>query len=278
MTRRGHISYSAAEMRWLEANRTMIISDYHRAFCVAFKRTDITAANLHGLRKRKGWKVGRAKGRFTGRHVKFSKIEIAWLRDNCTLQIGDYHKAFCAAFQRTDITACGLHGLRKRMKWKTGRSGKFAKGAVPWSKGKKIGNNPGSARTQFKKGSRSGVALDLYKPIGFERIRDGYRVRKINDGFPLQARWRAVHILNFEKVNGPLPKDHCLKCLDGNTLNTDLSNWELVPRGMLPRLNNQWGRNYDEAPAELKPTIMAVAKLEHRVREKSTAPKKARAA
>jgi hypothetical protein len=43
----------------------------------------------------------------------------------------------------------------------------------------------------------------------------------------------------------------------------------MIPVGMLPRLNNQWGREYDKAPAELKPTIMAVAKLEHRIREKA---------
>jgi hypothetical protein len=41
-----------------------------------------------------------------------------------------------------------------------------------------------------------------------------------------------------------------------------------VPRALLPRLNGRFGRGYDEAPEELKPTIMAVAKLEHSVRER----------
>lgn len=246
----------------------MVVSDYHRAFRDAFGREDVSAVNLHGLRKRRRWLVGRAPGRFAGRHIKFSAVEIAWLRANCTMKIGDYHRAFCAEFDRTDMTAAALHGLRKRKKWKTGRDGRFNRGAVPWSKGKKIGNNPGSARTQFKKGDRSGVAAEIYKPIGSERISDGYLVRKINDGFPMQSRWRAVHLLNWESENGPLPKGNCLKCLDGNRLNTDPLNWELVPRGLLPRLNGKSGRGYDDAPAELKPTIMAVAKLEHRLREK----------
>lgn len=62
---KGHyISYSEAEMAWLEANRTLPISDYHRQFCDAFGR-DVSAANLHALRKRKGWKTGR-----TGQFVK----------------------------------------------------------------------------------------------------------------------------------------------------------------------------------------------------------------
>lgn len=60
---KGHrIAYSASELAWLEANRTMVISDYHLAFQAEFGRPGISAANLHGLRKRMGWKVGRAKG------------------------------------------------------------------------------------------------------------------------------------------------------------------------------------------------------------------------
>jgi hypothetical protein len=58
----------------------------------------------------------------------------------------------------------------------------------------------------------------------------------------------------------------CLKCL-GEKSNTDPSNWMLIPRGLLPRLNGKSGRNYDAAPAELKPIIMATAQLEHKGRE-----------
>jgi hypothetical protein len=65
-----------------------------------------------------------------------------------------------------------------------------------------------------------------------------------------------------------VPGGYALKCLDGNKLNTDPGNWEAVPRALLPRLNGKSGRNYDRAPDELKPTIMAVAKLEQRVRER----------
>ncbi|QRY69132.1 HNH endonuclease [Ensifer sp. PDNC004] len=53
------ISYSAAEMEWLEANRTLPIGDYHRVFSSTFQRDDVSAVNLHALRKRKGWKTGR---------------------------------------------------------------------------------------------------------------------------------------------------------------------------------------------------------------------------
>jgi hypothetical protein len=57
--------------------------------------------------------------------------------------------------------------------------------------------------------------------------------------------------------------------LDGNKQNTDPSNWELIPRALLPRLGGRFGRDYDNAPDALKPTIMAVAKLEHAARSKT---------
>lgn len=53
------ISYSAAEMAWLEANCLLPITDYHPQFCQAFDQHDVDAGNLHALRKRKGWRTGR---------------------------------------------------------------------------------------------------------------------------------------------------------------------------------------------------------------------------
>lgn len=269
MTRRGRINYGPTEMQWLSDNRAMVISDYHRGFCAAFARSDVAVVHLHALRKRKGWKVGRVPGRFAGRRRLFSPAEVKWLRDNCTLPSVEYLSGFRVAFGRDEVTAGQLKTLRKSSGWKTGRTGHFAKGVAPWSKGKKRPFNAGSARTQFKKGHpRSGKA---YKPIGSERMhRSGYRTRKIHDGFPMQSRWKFIHLIEWEAVNGPVPEGMVLKC-KGDRLDTDPANWELMPRGMLPRLNNRWGRNYDGAAEELKPTIMAVAKLEHRIREKSRA-------
>ena len=57
------IPYSADELAWLEARQTLTVSDLHRAFCEQFQREDVSAAHLHALRKRKGWRTGRT-GRF----------------------------------------------------------------------------------------------------------------------------------------------------------------------------------------------------------------------
>lgn len=267
------IPYAADEMAWLEANRTMVISDYHRAFVAAFGRQDVTAAHLHGLRKRKGWKVGRAKGRTAGR---LRKAEVAWLREHSTLPIKAFHEQFVAEFGRIDVTAVNLNGLRKRQGWKTGRTGQFAKGQEPANKGKRCpdgvgGRHPNARRTQFKKGARP----HTFRGPGHESICpiDGYVILVVAEPNPWTgAATRPVHKHRYlwEKANGPVPPGHCLKCLDGDKTNTDPANWTLISRGVLPRINGGRATRvmaYDAAPADLKPTILAIAKVEQKVRD-----------
>lgn len=266
--RRNRILYSAAEMAWLEANRSMVISDYHRAFQAEFDRPDILQIHLHGLRKRLGWKVGRDPARYKGRRLKYTEAEIAWLRGNSTMEINAWCAAFREKFDRGDATPAKLHSLRKREGWKTGRTGQFEKGSVPATKGKKMPFNPNSAVTQFKKGQ----VPHTYRGAGHERVdRHGYVWIVIDQPNPWTgaATWSVhKHRWLWEQANGAVPEGMVLKCR-GDKANTDPSNWELVPQGLLPRLNGKSGRDYDHAPRELKPTIMAIARLEHRVREKA---------
>lgn len=216
-----------------------------------------------------------------GHPIRYSAAEMAWLEANHTLPIGDYHVGFCAEFGR-DVSAHNLNALRKRMGWRTGRTGQFVKGSAPHNKGVPCaegtgGRHPNARKTQFKPGhGRSGVAVKLYKPVGTERVsKDGYLERKINDGMPLQARWRAVHLIEWEAVNGPVPAGYCLKCLDGDRRNTDPANWTPVPRAILPHLGGRFGMHYDDAEPEVKPTIMIVAKLKHAAKEATKRARKA---
>lgn len=211
-----------------------------------------------------------------GRAISYSQVELEWLEANRLQPIADYHREFCERFDRADVTAALLHALRKRKGWKTGRSGRFEVGQEPTNKGKTCppgvgGRHPNALRTQFKKGhGRTGRAVELYKPIGTERLsKEGYRERKVHDAMPLHSRWRAVHLIEWEAVNGAITKGHCLKCVDGDKLNTNPSNWELIPRALLPALNG--GRHkkrpaYDAVAPELKPSLLTMAKVEHRVR------------
>jgi hypothetical protein len=204
-----------------------------------------------------------------GRCIVYSAAELAFIKRGSRQSRRELHAQFVARFKRRNITLDHIKSLCWRKGWKTGRTGCFEKGAEPANKGKEMPYNANSARTRFKKGNRSGRAKLQYKPLGTRRLsKDGYAEIKIHDGLPLQSRWRAVHLVEWEKKNGPLPKGHCLKSLDSNRLNTDPSNWELIPRALLARLSGRFGRGYDDAPADLKPTIMAVARLEQRLHEK----------
>lgn len=203
-----------------------------------------------------------------GHAIPYSAEEMTWLETNLMLPISAYHRDFCETFGRDDVSAINLHSLRKRKGWKTGRTGCFAKGVVPHNKGKPFPTRGRAAETQFRKGQRPHNTNYL----GHERVsKDGYVEISVDERNPhtgFERRYVLKHRWLWEKAHGPVPAGMCLKCR-GDRLNTDPSNWELVARALLPRLGGRFGRGYDAAPAELKPTIMAVAKLEHSARSRS---------
>lgn len=202
-----------------------------------------------------------------GGHIKYSDAELAWIEARKSEPRRELHAEFMARFGRGDVTLENFKALCKRKGWMTGRTGRFIPGQPSLTKGKKMPFNPNSARTQFKKG---GLPHNT-KHLGHERVnRDGYveiSVDQMNPHTGYERRYVHKHRWQWEQINGPVPDGMVLKCLDGDKANTDPGNWELIPRAMLPRLNGRFGRDYDNAPPEVKPVIMAVAKLEHRARE-----------
>lgn len=204
-----------------------------------------------------------------GKQIRYSASELAWIEQHRSLPRREAHRQFCEEFNRKDVSPDNYKSLCTRRGWATGRDGRIEKGSVSWNKGKKMppgkgGNHSNARKTHFKPGVRQGVATKLYKPIGTERVsKDGYLERKIHDGMPLQSRWRAVHLIRWEEKNGKLPKGMCLKRLDDNRQNTDPDNWVAIPRGALPFLNGHRGYNYEKMPEELKPSVLALARLKH---------------
>lgn len=117
-----------------------------------------------------------------------------------------YQMARNLGLHKTDEYLASPAACRLRRGDNVGAEYRFKKGQVPANKGLKGVTYEGCMATQFKKGHRGGKALDVYQPIGTERIsKDGYVQRKINDDMPLQKRWRGVHIIVWEEANGPLP-------------------------------------------------------------------------
>jgi len=208
-----------------------------------------------------------------GRQIRYSEAELAFCAARPTLPRRQLHAAFVLEFGRDDISLENFKAMCTRQGWKTGRTGCFVKGLVPHNKGKPHPARGRAAHTQFKKGALPHNA----KGAGHERIdsKDGYVILIVDEPNPWSgATTKPVHKHRWlwEQKNGPLPKGMALKCLDGDKTNTDPSNWEPVRRAVLARLNG--GRHkkrmaYDAAPAQLKPALMAIAKIEQAISEKA---------
>jgi hypothetical protein len=152
-------------------------------------------------------------------------------------------------------------------------SGKFEAGHAALNKWNN--DHPNIARTRFKSGNKPAHKI---KYPGHEYVRQGFIQVRIEETDPRSGRpyrYVAKHRLLWEQVHGPIPAGMVLKC-KGDKLNTDPSNFELVPNAMQWRLSENGGRGYDEASTELKPTIMAVAKLEHALGSRVAAENRAK--
>ena len=156
--------------------------------------------------------------------------------------------------------ACRLHGV-------AGVRTRFQKGQTPFNKGlRRPGWAPGRMReTQFQKGVRRGVAVQLYKPIGTERLsKDGYLERKVNDDLPLQARWRAVHLVEWERVNGRIPAGHALVFRNGDKTDIRLDNLELITRAALMKRNS-----VHNLPQPLAQVVQLLGALNRKIRRRT---------
>lgn len=208
-----------------------------------------------------------------GRAIEWQPEELAWIEARKDWPRADLHRAFTTFWRRPEITKQALSALCKRKGWLTGRTGHFPKGVQSGPVNNTAFLEAGKA-TRFKPGQTP----PNRKELGDERLtRDGYveiSVPEVNPHTGHARRYVQKHRWLWEKVNGPVPEGHRLKCLDGNRQNTDPANWEAIPYALAPRLNGRLGRGYDAAPDELKPVILATTKLEHAARE---ARRKARA-
>jgi hypothetical protein len=197
------------------------------------------------------------------RVIPYSRKELAWIEKNAIVPRRLLHELFCGRFNRMDVSIENFRGLCKRKGFKTGRDGRFTPGTIPPNKGKKMPYNANTASTQFKKGHLPHNT----KYLGHERIsREGYSEISVAETNPhtwFERRYVLKHKYLWEQKHGPVPQGMCLKALDGNRLNTDPANWELIPRAMLPLMNGFRGPNYQAADPEIRPVILALTKLRH---------------
>lgn len=162
------------------------------------------------------------------------------------------------------------HACRLRRGDNVGARFRYPKGHVPANKGlRRPGWSPGRMReTQFKKGTLNGHAAAHLMPIGSTRLVDGYVYVKVAavTNVPYTVNWLPLHILEWERVNGPLPAGHCLWFTNGDRTDVRLDNLELHTRAENMRRNS-----IHNLPAPLAETIQLLGALNRQIRRKAKA-------
>lgn len=228
---------------------------------------DKSASSIKATLSNHGITCGRSTGELNkGRSRSFTKGQVYFIETEYPKKS---LKALTKAFNE-------LYGARKSVeqirgfisnhKIRSGRSGCFEKGLKPWNKGTKGMGLTGANSGSFKKGS----APPNRKPLWSERIdsKDGYITMKVPErdpytGFP--TRYKFKHIWVWEQANGPVPKGHVIRFLDGDKTNCVLENLACVSKAVNARLNKI---GYNEYPNELKPTVMLIAKVKTKAGER----------
>lgn len=205
-----------------------------------------------------------------GRTIQYSEVELAFLHAHAALPRRDLHARFVERFDRADVTRDQIKAKCTRMGLKTGRTGCYRTGNVPANKGRRGQSAPGSKATQFK----SGQMPHNTKPLGYERIckKDGYILIKVAQRDPhtgAATRMVRKHRHVWAQANGPIPKGHVVRFLNGDKTDCDIENLICVPTSLNARLNVM---GFNDLPPELRGTALAQARLADRIGELAPSP------
>lgn len=112
---------------------------------------------------------------------------------------------------------------------------------------------------QYKKGNT---------PHNTNSIGNGAIVQRNDDGRIYQyirikkSKWVLYHRYLWENENGKVPKGHILVFKDGNTLNTDMSNLELISMA-----ENMYRNSKHDYPREIIPSLVLIKELENKLKD-----------
>ena len=133
-------------------------------------------------------------------------------------------------------TVAGIKSIRHKEGILTGNSGRF-----------EVGDRPPN-----------------WVPLGTYRVTsDGYPEVKVKDGC-YQENWKGRHIVEWEKINGPLSEGHVVIFGDGDKTNLNIDNLICISRKQLLGLNR-----YDliQNDAELTRTAINIVNLTYKISE-----------
>lgn len=191
--------------------------------------------------------------------IRWTPELIDFLRDNYRrLSLAELTAAFNARFG-TVIPETKIRATLRNHRIGSGRTGRFSPGESPWNLGKT--GYMGANATSFAPGNMPHNKRRLWS----ERVTvDGYveiSVPERNPHTGAATRFRLKHVWLWEGEHGKVPPGHALVFVDGDKTNVDLANLMLVTRSELLSMNLH---GYREMPEEIKPSVVALAKIEAR--------------
>lgn len=253
------LCYTAEQIEFLCERQLNPLAELVEEFNARFE-TQKTPSALHSFFGNHGINRVRqpAKGKGSGTASIYTSDRVEWLQLNYpAMETSKLTAAFNSRFG-TSLESTAIKGALGRFGIQSGRDGRIKKGSVSWNKGKT--GYMGANATSFKKGQLPHNA----QPLWSERIcsKDGYIYISVPEtnphtGFP--TRYKQKHVWVWEQVNGPVPKGCAIIFLDSDIYNLAIDNLVCVHRKVLLNLNLH---DYKNQPAELKPSILALSRLE----------------
>jgi HNH endonuclease len=251
--------YSREQLEFIrEKYQAMSLRDVAPLFNAKFG-AEVTAKILRSTAKNHGITCGRkGKERLQPDRSMYSKEMIEFLRKGYRKHsLADLTSVFNARFG-LGLSSIQIRTALNNRGINSGRTGHFVKGHKSWNKDTKGLTHRN--KTSFRLGNRP----PNRKPLWSERIdsRDGYILMKVPERNPYtqtKTRYKLKHVYLWEREHGPVPEGFVVAFKDGNKLHCEPENLMLISRAELLVLN---AHHYDDAPEELKPSILALAKLE----------------
>lgn len=122
-----------------------------------------------------------------------------------------------------------------------GAAFRFKKGQISHNKGKKIEDYMSKAGIEASKNTRfkSGNLPHNTRTDGEQSIRTDKSGKKYIYVRTALAKWEMLHVINWRKKYGEVPKGKILFFIDGNSLNCEVDNLKLITRAESMALSRQ---------------------------------------